>query len=87
MANNDVLTGNRIEDEVRVSYLAQHLAEVRAAIAQGVPVQGYFIWSLMDNYEWTHGYEKRFGIVQVDFETLRRTPKASYHALAAALAR
>jgi beta-glucosidase len=87
MANNDILTGNRVEDEVRISYLSQHLNEVRAAIAEGVPVQGYFTWSLMDNYEWTHGYEKRFGIVHVDFDTLERTPKASYHAMAAALAR
>ena len=55
-------------------------------IATGAPVAGYFVWSLMDNYEWALGYEKRFGLIHVDFETLKRTPKASYHALAAALA-
>lgn len=87
MANPDVLRGNRVEDDVRIGYLSQHLDQIRAVIAEGVPVQGYFTWSLMDNYEWTLGYEKRFGLVHVDFETLQRTPKASYHALAAALAR
>jgi beta-glucosidase len=74
-------------DDDRIAYLDAHLAEVRAAIAEGVPVAGYYVWSLLDNYEWAEGYEKRFGLVHVDFETLRRRPKASYHALARALAR
>jgi beta-glucosidase len=74
-------------DQARIDYLDAHLAEVARAIADGVPVAGYFIWSLLDNYEWAFGYEKRFGLVHVDFETLQRTPKASYHALTAALAR
>ncbi len=69
-------------DEDRIQYLAEHLMAVRAAVADGAPVAGYFVWSLMDNYEWALGYEKRFGLVHVDFETLARTPKASYHALA-----
>ena len=72
-------------DDDRIGYIAAHLAEVRAAIAAGVPVRGYFVWSLLDNYEWAEGYDKRFGLVHVDFETLRRRPKASYHALAQAL--
>jgi beta-glucosidase len=71
----------------RISYLESHLAAARQAIADGVPLKGYFIWSLMDNYEWSLGYEKRFGLVHVDFQTLQRRPKASYHALARALAR
>jgi beta-glucosidase len=87
MANADVLTGNRVEDEARQAYIDAHLAAVRRAIAAGVPVKGYFLWSLLDNYEWSLGYEKRFGLIHVDFETLARTPKASYHALARALAR
>lgn len=87
MANADVLRGNRVEDGARIDYLAAHLAEVRAAIDGGVPVKGYFVWSLLDNYEWSLGYEKRFGLVHVDFGTLARQPKASYHALAAALTR
>jgi beta-glucosidase len=69
-------------DVARIAYLTEHLAAVRAAIAEGAPVAGYFVWSLMDNYEWSLGYEKRFGLVHVDFDTLARTPKASYHALA-----
>ena len=87
MASADVLSGNRVEDAARIAYLADHLGAVRAAIADGVPVAGYFTWSLMDNFEWSLGYEKRFGLVHVDFETLQRSPKASYHALAAALKR
>ncbi|MEX3015567.1 GH1 family beta-glucosidase [Gymnodinialimonas hymeniacidonis] len=69
-------------DPDRIEYLDQHLRAVQAAIAEGAPVAGYFVWSLMDNYEWALGYEKRFGLVHVDFDTLARTPKASYHALA-----
>ncbi len=69
-------------DAERIAYLATHLDAVTAAIAAGAPVAGYFVWSLMDNYEWSLGYEKRFGLVHVDFDSLARTPKASYHALA-----
>ncbi|MEM9318479.1 MAG: GH1 family beta-glucosidase [Pseudomonadota bacterium] len=68
-------------DADRIAYLAAHLEATRAAIAQGAPVKGYFVWSLLDNYEWALGYEKRFGLVHVDFETLVRSPKASYDAL------
>ena len=75
------------DDAGRSAYLESHLAVVRRAIAEGVPVNGYYVWSLMDNYEWSLGYEKRFGLIHVDFETLNRVPKASYHALARALAR
>lgn len=87
MANADVLQDGQVPDEGRIAYLARHLEQVREAIAEGVPVQGYFCWSLLDNYEWTHGYATRFGLIHVDFESLQRTPKASYHALARALAR
>ena len=87
MANDDVLIGGAVNDAARIDYLNAHLAAARQAISDGVPLAGYFVWSLMDNYEWALGYEKRFGLVHVDFDTLRRTPKASYHALAAAPAR
>lgn len=69
-------------DADRITYLDDHLQAVQSAMADGAPVAGYYVWSLMDNYEWALGYEKRFGLVHVDFETLARTPKASYHALA-----
>lgn len=66
-----------VDDPERVAYLRGHLAAVADAIALGVPVQGYFVWSLLDNFEWAEGYSKRFGIVRVDFDTLERTPKES----------
>lgn len=64
-------------DPLRVDYYRDHLRAARDAIAQGVPLRGYFAWSLLDNFEWSHGYSKRFGIVHVDFDTQRRTPKSS----------
>jgi len=66
-----------IEDPLRVAYYRDHLRAAHDAIRQGVDLRGYFAWSLLDNYEWSLGYTKRFGIVHVDFETQRRTPKAS----------
>jgi beta-glucosidase len=71
------LDGDRVADPLRVDYLRKHLAAVHAAIAHGVDVRGYFVWSLLDNFEWSNGYSKRFGIVHVDFETQTRTPKDS----------
>ena len=73
-------------DRERIDYTDQHLQACLRAIAAGVPLAGYTAWSLLDNFEWAFGYEKRFGLVHVDFETQARTPKASYHALAAAFA-
>jgi beta-glucosidase len=66
-----------VQDPLRVEYLRTHLRAAREAIDQGVDLRGYFAWSLLDNLEWSLGFAKRFGIVHVDFETLRRTPKAS----------
>jgi beta-glucosidase len=86
MAGDDAMAAGQVEDPVRIRYLADHLAAVRSAIAEGAPVGGYFAWSLLDNYEWSFGYDKRFGIVHVDYETQARTPKASWHALRQALA-
>jgi len=87
MANADTVANGSVGDPERIDYLNAHFAAARRAMVKGVPLKGYFIWSLMDNYEWSLGYEKRFGLVHVDFETLKRTPKASYHALADALSR
>ncbi len=66
-----------VHDPERVAYLESHLAAVHRAIAAGVDVRGYFLWSLLDNFEWAYGYSKRFGIVHVDFATQRRTFKDS----------
>ncbi|HET6531286.1 MAG TPA: GH1 family beta-glucosidase [Actinoplanes sp.] len=66
-----------VRDDDRAAYLAEHIAAVAAARAQGADVQGYFAWSLMDNFEWAEGYAKRFGIVHVDYATQKRTPKQS----------
>ena len=87
MAAPDRIADGTIADTHRSEYLEVHLASVLRAIAAGVPVSGYLVWSLLDNYEWALGYEKRFGLVHVDFGSLKRTPKASYHALADALSR
>lgn len=67
----------RVRDPLRCRYLQDHLKAVRQAIAQGVDVRGYLLWSLFDNLEWSLGFAKRFGIVHVDFDTLERTPKDS----------
>lgn len=69
----------------KVTYPKASVKRTLPSNAQGVPLHGYFVWSLMDNYEWALGYEKRFGLVHVDFDTLQRTPKASYDALKSAL--
>jgi beta-glucosidase len=66
-----------INDTLRVEYYRAHLKAVRRAIDDGVDVRGYFAWSLLDNFEWAHGYSKRFGLVHVDYATQARTPKAS----------
>ncbi|MGA4987017.1 GH1 family beta-glucosidase [Nonomuraea bangladeshensis] len=68
-----------VHDADRVDYLRRHLSAVAEAIAGGADVRGYFVWSLMDNFEWAHGYAKRFGIVRVDRETMERTWKDSAH--------
>ena len=70
----------------RIDFLAGHLEAAARAIAAGVPLRGYFAWSLMDNFEWAEGYAKRFGIVHVDFETQVRTVKDSGRWYAAFLA-
>jgi beta-glucosidase len=67
-----------IVDSERIAYLDSHTRAMAAAVAEGVDVRSYFAWSLMDNFEWAEGYSKRFGLVHVDFETLTRTPKASF---------
>lgn len=72
-----VAATGRVHDPLRIAYLRGHLAAIGAAIDRGVDVRGYYLWSLLDNLEWAHGYSKRFGMVHVDFATQRRTPKDS----------
>ena len=75
---DDVITPNgSIEDTDRVMYLRNHLTHLHRAASEGYPIKGYFLWSLMDNFEWADGYSKRFGIHYVDFKTQKRTPKLS----------
>ena len=76
-----------VHDPVRIDHINRHLAAMKQASDQGTSLKGFFCWSLRDNYERPLGYQKRFGRVHVDFETLQRTPKASYYALAQAIAR
>jgi beta-glucosidase len=66
-----------VHDERRVAYLQAHFAQAERAVASGAPLRGYFVWSLMDNFEWAEGYGKRFGIVYVDFDTQERILKDS----------
>jgi beta-glucosidase len=73
----DRIDDGRIHDPERVDYLASHIAAVAAACEQGVPMKGYMVWSLLDNFEWASGYAKRFGIVHVDYATQQRTLKDS----------
>jgi beta-glucosidase len=68
-----------VNDTERVAYLQAHVDAVERAIAAGVPVDGYFVWSFLDNFEWAHGYSKRFGIVYVEYPTLERIPKSSFY--------
>ncbi|KPP89419.1 MAG: beta-galactosidase [Rhodobacteraceae bacterium HLUCCA08] len=85
LAAPDVLENGVVDDPARTAFIQAHLDAIRRAIADGVDVRGHFVWSLLDNYEWALGYEKRFGLVHVDFDSLERVPKSSYHALAKAL--
>jgi beta-glucosidase len=80
---DEVILDGRVHDASRVEFLRQHLEQVLRARGRGVPVQGYFAWSLLDNFEWSEGYTLRYGIVHVDFETQRRTPKDSAYFLRA----
>lgn len=76
----------RVEDYARVEYLRQHFKGMHRAIAEGLPLRGHFVWTIMDNFEWAEGFSRRFGIVHVNFHTQRRTPKASAHWLSRVIA-
>lgn len=76
-AFDDVLSNNRVNDAARISYFKDYLAQILKAKQEGANVKGYFVWTLMDNFEWAEGYRPRFGIIYVDFNTLERYPKES----------
>lgn len=69
----------RVHDPQRIDFLSRHLRQLHRAIAEGVPVEGYFHWSALDNFEWADGYKERFGLIYVDYATGQRVPKDSYH--------
>lgn len=87
MASDDRVVDGAVIDRQRIAYLNRHLAAVDEALKAGVDVRGYYVWSLLDNFEWAYGYERRFGIVHVDYATQRRTPKRSAELIRDFLAR
>ncbi len=86
MASDDRVVNGTVDDAQRIAYLERHIAAVARAAEAGVDVRGYFVWSLLDNFEWAFGYERRFGLVHVDYATQQRTLKNSALALQAFLA-
>jgi beta-glucosidase len=74
---DEIDADGRVHDPRRLNYLREHITQARLAMEDGVDLRGYFVWSLMDNFEWAYGYSKRFGIVYVDYATQRRIPKDS----------
>ncbi len=79
MASYDNVAEGKVCDLDRWTFIQNHIGEVHTAIQNGVNIKGFFYWSLLDNFEWAHGYDKRFGLVHVDFKTQKRTPKNSYY--------
>ena len=77
LTENGAAFDGALDDRERIAFLRAHLAEAHRAIASGADLRGYFVWSLMDNFEWEHGYGPRFGLVHVDYATQARTPRAS----------
>jgi beta-glucosidase len=77
--NDEVKADGSIDDQDRIAFLDSYIAEARRAIADGINLKGYFLWSLLDNFEWEEGYQRRFGIIHIDFPSGRRTLKRSAH--------
>jgi len=87
MARADRPEDGKVDDPERIAFIRQHLNALQGALSEGVNLRGFFYWSLLDNYEWAFGYEKRFGLIHVDFNTQKRTPKQSFNWLSQALER
>ena len=80
MANVDFISEDgKIHDPQRISFIEKYLSQLTKAKEEGVPIQGYFYWSFMDNFEWAEGYEPRFGLVYVDYKTQNRYKKDSFY--------
>ena len=77
MADNDAVQNGAVADKKRIGFIHEYLSGVKRAVGENIPVIGYQHWSLMDNFEWAEGYEPRFGLIYVDYKTLKRTPKNS----------
>jgi beta-glucosidase len=75
---DQVFLDGKIHDPQRVDYMHRVLIELARAIDEGIPVTGYYAWSLLDNFEWSDGYRERFGLVYVDYQSQKRVPKASF---------
>lgn len=78
-AAEDEVVKKEVMDNDRILYLREHLRAAHRAIGEGYPLQGYFVWSLLDNFEWAWGFDRRFGLVYIDYRTQKRIPKASFH--------
>ena len=76
-AAGDHIVNGKVEDRDRVDFLSAYMRECRQAITEGVNLKGYFVWSFLDNFEWSQGYDKRFGLHYVDYKTGERIPKSS----------
>jgi beta-glucosidase len=83
--NDEPVIAGEVQDLHRREYLRGHFRELHRAVADGVPIKGYFLWSFLDNFEWEDGYARRFGVVHVDFATQKRTPKLSARYYAAVM--
>ena len=86
-ADNTGVANGECHDETRLRYLQTHLTQLAAMVDAGIDIRGYYVWSLLDNFEWAHGYTQRFGVVHVDYATQARTPKHSARWLSALMQR
>ena len=87
MASQDRIVSESkvVDDNDRITYYRLHLEELKTLLDNDIPIKSYFAWSLLDNFEWAFGYEKKFGLVRVDYKTQKRAPKSSYYAFKDAL--
>jgi beta-glucosidase len=76
---DNVIRDGRIQDDDRIAFLRDHIAAAHRAIEDGVRLEGYFVWTIIDNFEWAEGYTERFGLAHTDYQSLKRTPKKSYY--------